>query len=296
MCHNLRCGIAYAINVDREDAGGAGRDGDGFGGEVHTAHIELDTLLVGERLQAFVVVDKNECAVSLAAVRPSEVCVIALFYVLWCRECGIHICQHLAIVLHKQVQFAQHEIMWIELSELSYGSLEVVVFYRHVVVVGGSGALVFIQRVQIAFGIGAPVIHVIAQQVASAAQFHRSHGIGIFRIDERAAVVGCCHASSQFAGEVGVLVFFFVQGFLLCAQLFGGNGCGTAEGFEVKSLVVVACGGLEAPVPKTVSIVAIQGYHFAERYWCAQFGPSGAGVERQVKAYLCGNLLECHEV
>ena len=140
------------------------------------------------------------------------------------------------------------------------------------------------------------MIHVVAQQVASAAQLNHRQRVGVLWIEVDTAVVGRCHAAAKLACEVRVLLVALGYLFLLLAQSLGGYGRGTAERLEVESLVVVAGRLLGAALPKAVGIVAIQGQHLAVWHWRAQLRPPGARVERQVEANVLGHALQSHEV
>ena len=194
------------------------------------------------------------------------------------------------------MELAQQVVVGIGLAKLAERSLEVVVLQGHVVVVGGLGTLVFLQGVEHTIGVGASMIHIIAQQVAATAQFHQCHSVGIFGIDVGTTVIGRHHPSAEFTGEVGIVVVALGDGFFLFAQLFGGDSGGTAEGFEIEGLVVVACCGFDATVPESIGIVAIKRNHLSKGNGGAQFGPAGTGIEREVEATVVGNLLQGHEV
>ena len=195
--------------------------------------------------------------------------------------------------MHKEVQFAQLVVVGQCLSELAKRSLEVVVLHRHVVVVGCYCALHLVQPCQ-SFRVCSSVIHIVSEKVGAAAKFHQSHGIGILRIDVRAAVVGLHHASAKLASEIRILLVALVELFFLLAKLFGGNGCGGSERLEIESFEVVARRFLYRPFPESVGIVAIERQHLAEWHWLGEFRPAGAGVERKVETYALGNAFQCH--
>ena len=129
--------------------------------------------------------------------------VIALGDVLFTGEAGFHRSQEFTVIVHEQVQRAQHIIMWILLSELAERRLEVVVLHGHVVVVRSPCALHLVEPRQ-PVGVGAAVVHVVAQQVRARAEFHQRHRIGILGIEVGTAVVGGHHAATQLTGEVRV--------------------------------------------------------------------------------------------
>ena len=104
--------------------------------------------------------------------------------------------------------------MGITLSELTEWSLEVVVFHRHVVVVGGQCALHLVEP-RLAVGICTAVIHIVAQEVGAAAQLHYRHRVGILGIEVRSAVIGSHHTASKFTGEVWILFVALVELFFL---------------------------------------------------------------------------------
>ena len=100
---------------------------------------------------------------------------------------------------------SKHKVLRISLSKLAKWRLKIIVLYRHVVVVGGYGALVFVQ-IGKTLWIGAAVIHIVAQEVGTAAQLDQRHRIGILRVDIGTTVIGRGHTATQFASEVGVLL------------------------------------------------------------------------------------------
>ena len=221
--------------------------------------------------------------------------VVALLQILRRRERGFHWCQRLAPVVHEEVQGAQHVILRIGLSELAQRSLEVVGLHGQVVVVGGRGALVLVQR-RHALGIGAAVIHVVAQEVRARTQLHECHRVGILGIEVRPAVIGCRHTATQLAGKIGIVLVALVLLRFLLPQLLGSDGRRRAESLEVESLVVVAVRLAKGAVPETVGIVAIERQHLAEGYGRSQFRPAGAGIEGQVEARVQRNLLQRHQI
>ena len=116
--------------------------------------------------------------------------------------------------------------MGIALSELAQRSLEVVAQPIYVVVCGGQCMDILIEcDARGAFGVGATVIHVIAQQVGARSKLHDSHRIGILRIDEGTAMVGRSHAATQLTGEVGIVVVALGGLFLLFTQQVGSDDC-----------------------------------------------------------------------
>ena len=108
------------------------------------------------------------------------------------------------------MQFPQHIVVRILLSELTEGRLEVVGLHRHVVIVGGWRALHLVKPC-LAFRIRATVIHIIAQKVRATAEFHDRHRVGILWIQIRPTVIGRHHATTQFTSEVGILFIAFIQ-------------------------------------------------------------------------------------
>ena len=290
---DLRRGISDAVDVAGQDAHRTGRYVKLRQG--HATGLQPHATLGGDVLQTFVVVDEDETAVPLRAVGPAQVRVVPLGNVLGTREGRLHRRQHFPIVLHEEVQLAQHVVVGQGLPELPERSLEVVVLHGHVVVVRGRRALHLVEPGQ-TFGVGTSVIHVVPQEVGTAAQFHQGHGIGILGIDVRTAVVGRHHAATQFAGEVGVLLLALRQLLLLLAQLLRGDGGGGAERLEVESLVVVARRLLYRPLPEAVGIVAIERQHLTEGYRLGEFGPTRTGVERQVETDARGYAFQGHEV
>ena len=164
------------------------------------------------------------------------------------------------------MQFSQHKVMRVLLAELTKRRLEVIGLHGHVVVVRGRCALHLVEPC-LAIRIRTTMIHIIAQEIGAAAEFHDGHGVGILRIDKRPAVVGCHHASTQFTSEIGILLVALVQFFPLFAQLLGCDGCRGTERAEVERLVIVARSLLERALPEAVGIVAIERNHLAEGHW-----------------------------
>ena len=66
LCYELGCGVLDAVDVYGQYAHCAGWNGEL--GQFYSAGFELYAFFGGEVLQAFVVVDENECAMSLRAV------------------------------------------------------------------------------------------------------------------------------------------------------------------------------------------------------------------------------------
>ena len=286
-------GVADAVDVDGQDAHGSCRNSQLR--QLHPADLQLHAPFGRQALQALVVVDEDEGAAILLPVGPSQLGVVALGDVLRGGELCLHRGQQLAVVLQEQVELAEGVVVGTALSELTEGGLEVVVLYRHIVVVGGHGALHLVEP-RLPLGIGASVVHIVSQKVRPASQLHEGHRIGILRVEVGPAVVGCHHAATQFAGEVGILLVGLARLFPLLAQLLGGDGRRPAERLEVECFVVVAGRLCEAPLPEAVGIVAVEGQHLAVGNGLRQFGPSGAGVEGQVEADAEGHPLQGHQV
>ena len=203
------------------------------------------------------------------------------------------------------MQFAEHEIMRILLSELAQRSLEIIRLYRHIIIIGSLSALIFIQInrttiVQITrhhrSRISSAMIHIISQQIASATQLDDSQRICIFRINIRTAMIGSHHTSTQFAGEIRIGFIPLVNLRLLFAKLFGSDSRTASESLEVESLVVITSSLLQAALPEAIGIVAIKRNHLAERHRRFQFRPSCTGIERQIESNLLGYLLQCHQI
>ena len=203
------------------------------------------------------------------------------------------------------MQFAEHEIMRILLSEFTQWRLEIIRLYRHIIIIGSLSALIFIQIsrttiVQITrhhrSRIGSAMIHIISQQIASATQLDDSQRICIFRINIRTTMIGSHHTSTQFAGEIRIGFIPLVDFLFLFAQLFGGNRRTASESLEVESLVVITSSLLQAALPESIGIVAVKRKHLAERHRRFQFRPSCTGIERQIESNLLGYLLQCHQI
>ena len=231
--------------------------------------------------------------------------IIALLYILTAWETSLHRSQHFCIIMHKEMQFAEHEIMRILLSELAQRRLEIIRLYRHIIIIGSLSTPIFIQInrttiIQITRHhrgrIGSAMIHIITQQITSATQLDDSQRIRIFRINIRTAMVRCHHASTQFAGEVRIGFVPLVDFRLLFAKLFGGDSRTASESLEVESLVVITSRLLQASLPETIGIVAVKRNHLAERHRRFQFRPSRTGIERQIETYLLGHLLQRHQI
>ena len=140
------------------------------------------------------------------------------------------------------------------------------------------------------------MIHVVAQQVAAAAQFDERHGVGVVGRDEGAPVVGRCHAAAQFAGEIGIVGVAPGHLLLLPSEHVGADGGGAAEGLEVEGLVVVAHTLIDVFVPEAVGVVAVEGQHLTEGHRRGELGPSRAGVEGQVEADGERDALEVEQI
>ena len=196
-------GITDAIDIHGEDTHRTGRDH--HLRQLHAASLQLHVLLRRKMLQTLVIVDEDEATLSLRPHAPPQERVIALLDLLRTGERSLHRCQHLAPVLHKQVEFAQSVIMRVALTELAERCLEVVILHGHIVIVGGHRALHLVEP-GLAIGIGAAVIHIVAQQVRATAEFDEGHRIGILGIEVGPTVVGGHHTATQFTGEVGIQI------------------------------------------------------------------------------------------
>ena len=161
--YELGCGIPDTVDIDGEDAHGT--SGDRQLRQLNATSLQLHVMLGREMLQALVVVDEDKTTAILRANAPTQMRIVALADILRTREHGLHRCQHITPILHKQMQFAQHIVMRILLTKLTQGCLKIVGLHRHIVIVGSHGALHFVESSQLTIGVGATMIHVIAQQI-----------------------------------------------------------------------------------------------------------------------------------
>ena len=297
--------VSDAIDIYREDAHRTGRNSHRTLRELHATYLKLHILPGRQLLQSLIVINENKTALIFRTKRPAKMRIIALLYILTAWEARLHRSQYFCIIMHKEMQFAEHEIMRILLSEFSQWRLEIIRLYRHIIIIGSLSALIFIQInrttiVQITrhhrSRIGSAMIHIISKKIASATQLDDSQRIRIFRINIRTAMVRCHHASTQFAGEVRIGFIPLVNLRLLFAKLFGSDCRTASESLEVESLVVITSRLLQASLPETIGIVAIKRNHLAERHRCFQFRPSRTGIERQIETYLLGYLLQRHQI
>ena len=91
------------------------------------------------------------------------------------------------------------------LSELSQGRLEVIGdFWQIVNMIAGNG---FLKAGQLAFRIGAALIHVVAIQVGARTQSGQSDGGDVIGTDHGAAVVGDLHSPARFGHQVRIFEF-----------------------------------------------------------------------------------------
>ena len=291
--HQLGRSIADAVDIDGENGHAARRDGEAR--QLHAAGLQPHVLLRAEVLQALVVVHKDEAAALLGTYGPAQGAIVALLQVLAGGELRLHRGQLFAIVVHEQVERAQHVVLRIGLSELAERCLEVVGQLRQVVVGRARRALSLVQGGD-ALRVGSAVIHIVAQQVAARAQLHQRHRVGIFRIDEGTAMIGRGHSATQLAGEVRIGLVALVHLFVLLAQEICAYGRRRAEALEVEGLIVIARRLFDRLVPEAVGIVAVEGQHLAVRHRLRQLRPSGTGVERQVEAYFLRHPLQRQQV
>ena len=170
--HKLCGGVLDVAHVDREDGHGASRDGDAW--ELHTTGSEPHVFLRREVGEALVVVDEDEGRTAVSPDTPPQLRVLPLLEVLGSWELRLHGCEELSKVLHEEVERAESVERLVLLSELTEGSLKVVGADGQVVVGRSRRGLHLVEGVQFPFRVGPPVVHVVAEEVASASQFH--HG------------------------------------------------------------------------------------------------------------------------
>ena len=297
--------VSDAIDIYREDAHRTGRNRHRTLRELHATYLKLHILPGRQLLQSLIVIDENKTALIFRPKRPAKMRIITLLYILTAWEARLHRSQYFCIIMHKEMQFAEHEIMRILLSEFTQWRLEIIRLYRHIIIIGSLSALIFIQInrttiVQITRHhrrrIGSAMIHIISQQIASATQLDDSQRICIFRINIRTAMIGSHHTSTQFAGEIRIGFIPLVDLRLLFAKLFGSDCRTASESLEVESLVVITSSLLQAALPESIGIVAVKRKHLAERHRRFQFRPSCTGIERQIESNLLGYLLQCHQI
>ena len=293
LSNELGSSIAYAIDIDGENAHRACRNGQSW--EFHTASLQLHILLSRQILQSLIVVDENESAVALRAIRPAKLRVISLGNILRRGKCCFHRSQRFSPILHEEVEFTEHEVVRIILAEFSEWCLEVVGLDRQIVVIGSHCALRLIHPSR-TLGICSSMIHIVAQQIRATAQLHQGHRIGILRIEIGTTMISSHHATSQFTGKIGIKFIARIKFLALFSKLFGGNGRRRPERFEVESLVVVAGSFFNRTFPETVSIIAIERQHLSIRDRRSQFRPTCSGIERQIEANLLGNPFQGHQI
>ena len=144
------------------------------------------------------------------------------------------------------------------LSHLAERGLEVVGLQRHVIVVGHRRSLRLRHGVFIAFGIGAAVIHVISRQVGARAEFAYSQGQYFVARDVYSPVISGHHATTQLAGEVGVLqVLGFKARVLVGAESLCGDNPAHPCVLHHEGLGIISRHVSELTVPESVGIVAV---------------------------------------
>ena len=190
--------VSDAIDIYREDAHRTGRNRHRTLRELHATYLKLHILLGRQLLQSLIVINENKTALIFRPKRPAKMRIITLLYILTAWEARLHRSQYFCIIMHKEMQFAEHEIMRILLSEFSQWRLEIIRLYRHIIIIGSLSALIFIKInsttiVQITrhhrSRIGSAMIHIISQQIASATQLDDSQRICIFRINIRTTMI-----------------------------------------------------------------------------------------------------------
>ena len=172
LSYELGSSITYAIYIYRENAHRACRDGQSR--KFHSTDLQLHILLCRQILQSLIVVDENESAVALRAIRPAKLRVISLGNILRRGECCLHRSQCISPILHEEVKFTEHEEVRIILAEFSEWCLEVVGLDRQIVVIGSHRALSLIHPCR-SLRIRSTMIHIVAQQIRAAAQLHQGH-------------------------------------------------------------------------------------------------------------------------
>ena len=114
---------------------------------------------------------------------------------------GIRLRGQMAEIPQKQVQRPQGIIAVVNPPELPHRGLEIIGPHRKLI--GRTGFQRLLQRGVFSPGIGASVVHVIAQQIGAGAEFAKSHGGGVHAGDKGAPVAGHLQASSQLRRQIG---------------------------------------------------------------------------------------------
>ncbi len=200
-------------------------------------------------------------------------------------------------ILKKQMQPAKVVITFAHFSHRPERRLEVIILFRHVVVIGVGRGLRFLKRdAGLGVGVGAAVIHVIAGQVAAGADFAEGDGEHVHRIDHDPAVIARHHSAAEFAGEIRILPRVgFITRFAL-AELVGGDGVVGALGAEDEGLPISTRHRVERAIPETLGISAKEWRDFSKWHRRFEIRPASARVERHIQAGVLRKLFEMQQI
>ena len=239
---------------------GIGWDGDRLGWDdcraVRGLDRKLHAFVSGQTCGALVVVDEDESALATRTDRPAEGADVRFSYGLHVGHERRHGCEQAAEIARHQMNPPQRMIVRAHLTIRTERCLEIIVFYRQVVVVGHRRVLRFHQRGEFALGIDAAMIHIIAGHVAAGPDLADGDRSDVFPRHQDAAVIGAHHAAAEFAGEEGIITRIRLVLDLALAECLGGDRGVGPDVHKAIGRPVVSGHGCEIAIPETLGISA----------------------------------------
>ena len=141
----------------------------------------------------------------------------------------------------------------------------------------------------LAHGIRAAVVHVIALQIAAAANLYQRHRRHIAGFDQGAAVVGDLHPAAQLARAKGVIVEVGEVGQTIALVEVRADGVVVAQVREKVMLARAARPTLHLPVPEGIGVAAKDGEDLAAGRHLRR-APTGHGVQGHIEANLARHI------
>ena len=281
----LRCGIsklcAFQRHVNRQEEADVAAYV--HRGEGDAKRFDRRAVHVLQLRQALVVIDEHEAARSVCAQAGAQVRQVCAGDELL-RRYVLHRREQAAEVLCEQMQHVQQTVLSARLAVLAQAGLEIVVENRHVVGVSGVGG--FLKGGAFSDFVRAAVIHVIADEVVSAAELHQRQRIGVHGGDKGTAVMGDLQAAAQFAGGEGIaLVGQSPAALVPVAHQIHAHGGVVARGVEAE--MMRGWKAIQRCTPRRIDISGEHRQHLVHGNLRAVSAvPPGGGVQRRVIADL----------
>ena len=166
-------------------------------------YLQTHLRMVFHRIQALMIIDKQiASAVLFTDAGPERLQIFRIIHQRFGKP-RLHGAQLFPKILKEKGEQLYFPEAFPYLSVFSHRRVEIVIIFRQII--PGTCSLRFLQRTVFPLRIRSAVIHIISQQVGSAAELHQRHGTRITRGGHRPSVSGGLQSSSQLRCQVRIV-------------------------------------------------------------------------------------------